>query len=125
MLKDKKVIMINGESSEWYEQAIFIVKNNGYTPAINFVSEAEKIINDYVNKNSVEKIIISHDKEEVLTDGLTVTEILPDDLTEISLDDLPDISMQRDPKSDFEATLNYIMLLCCIIFLFGIIVMIN
>jgi len=123
MLKDKKVIMINGESSEWYEQAIFIVKNKGYTPGVNFVSEAEKIINDYVSKNSVEKIIINHDKKEVLPDGLA--EVLQDDMSEILLDDLPDANMRRDPKGDFEATLNYIMLLCCIIFLFGIIVMIN
>lgn len=47
-----KIILIKGDNTKWYEQAIFIVKQNfpvGKMP-VDFVSEAEKIINNYVAK---------------------------------------------------------------------------
>jgi hypothetical protein len=48
----KKVIMVDGKRSEWYEKAIFIMRsdiNIGNKP-VDFVSEAEKIINSYMTK---------------------------------------------------------------------------
>ncbi len=47
----KKVILIKGDSSRWFEQAIFILKDDEprYIPK-NFVAEAEKIINNYMAK---------------------------------------------------------------------------
>ena len=47
----KKVILINGNNSNWYEQVIFIVKekNENIMPK-NLVLEAEKIITDYISK---------------------------------------------------------------------------
>ena len=52
MGKKERVILIKGDSSNWYEQAIFIVNQN--TPPenmpVDFVSEAEKIIHNYINK---------------------------------------------------------------------------
>lgn len=51
-MKDKKkVILINGNSSNWYEQVIFIVKeqNQQIIPK-NLAKEAEKIINEYMAK---------------------------------------------------------------------------
>lgn len=51
-MKDKKkVILINGNSSNWYEQVIFIVKeqNQQIIPK-NLAKEAEKIINEYMTK---------------------------------------------------------------------------
>lgn len=47
----KKVILINGNNSKWYEQVIFIVKDQktNNIPK-NLVLEAEKIINEYMDK---------------------------------------------------------------------------
>lgn len=51
MNEKKKVIFINGNKSNWYEQAIFIVKeNNQNNIPKNLVLEAEKIINEYLSK---------------------------------------------------------------------------
>lgn len=58
MPSGKKVIMVNGESSKWYEQAIFIVKdeNQNIVPEANYlVSEAEKIINNYFQETKKSK----------------------------------------------------------------------
>ena len=52
MGKKERVILIKGDESKWYEQAIFIVNQN--TPKedmpVDFVSEAEKIIHNHVKK---------------------------------------------------------------------------
>ncbi len=48
---DERVILIKGDSSKWYEQAIFIIKKNapqGKMP-VDFVMEAERIINNYMS----------------------------------------------------------------------------
>ena len=48
----ERVILIKGDSTKWYNQAIFIVNQN--TPAtkmpVDFVAEAEKIIYNHVKK---------------------------------------------------------------------------
>ncbi len=51
MNEKKKVILINGNKSNWYDQVIFIVKesNQNNIPK-NLVLEAEKIINEYMAK---------------------------------------------------------------------------
>ena len=50
--KKERVILIKGDESKWYEQAIFIVNQN--TPQenmpVDFVAEAEKIIHNHVKK---------------------------------------------------------------------------
>jgi len=47
--KTEHVILVKGGATKWYEQVIFIVKSS--TPAeqmpVDFVVEAEKIINEY------------------------------------------------------------------------------
>jgi len=50
MSKKERVILIKGDSSQWYEQAIFIVNQNAPQSniPIDFVAEAEKIINNHV-----------------------------------------------------------------------------
>ena len=51
MNEKKKVILINGTKANWYEQVIFIVKeNNQQNIPKNLVLEAEKIINNYIAK---------------------------------------------------------------------------
>ena len=53
MGKKERVILIKGDKSKWYEQAIFIVNQN--TPQenipVDFVFEAEKIIQNHVRKS--------------------------------------------------------------------------
>ena len=50
MGKKERVILIKGDASQWYEQAIFIVNQNTAPENIplDFVAEAEKIINNHV-----------------------------------------------------------------------------
>lgn len=57
MNKEKDVILICGNKSKWYEQAIFIVDKNKVLPK-NIVLEAEKIINEYVNKKYNQKLTV-------------------------------------------------------------------
>jgi len=47
--KTERVVLVKGGADKWYEQAIFIVNTNAPTEnmPIDFVAEAEKIINDY------------------------------------------------------------------------------
>lgn len=54
-MKDKKVIFVKGDKSKWFEQAIFIVKEDipkSQLP-VNFLFEAEKIVNNFFKKRSV------------------------------------------------------------------------
>ncbi len=49
----KKIILIKGGKSRWFEQAIFILKDKEKAKNMpkNFVEEAEKIINNYMIRN--------------------------------------------------------------------------
>lgn len=52
MGRKERVILIKGDATKWYEQAIFIV-NKDIPPEnipVDFVAEAEKIINNYIIK---------------------------------------------------------------------------
>jgi len=52
--KTERVVLVKGDASKWYDQAIFIVnKNAPATMPVDFVAEAEKIINEY-NLRSVQ-----------------------------------------------------------------------
>ena len=52
MEKRERVILIKGDESKWYEQAIFIVNQDIPQSKIpvDFVAEAEKIIHNHVRK---------------------------------------------------------------------------
>jgi len=50
--RKERVVLIKGDATKWYEQAIFIV-NKDIPPEdipVDFVAEAEKIINNYIMK---------------------------------------------------------------------------
>lgn len=51
----KRVILIKGDKTKWYEQAIFIMRPDAAPNKIpkDFVAEAEKIINNYMNRNNI------------------------------------------------------------------------
>jgi len=50
MYENKRVVLITGDSSKWYEQAIFIIKKDAGRRALpsDLVKEAEGIIDDYM-----------------------------------------------------------------------------
>jgi hypothetical protein len=46
--ENKRVVLITGSESKWFEQAIFIVKPNKIRPGRDIVAEAERIIESYL-----------------------------------------------------------------------------
>ena len=60
---NKRVILITGDQSKWYEQAIFIVKKNAMNNynALDIIAEAEMIMRNYVLENN------AAEKDENLT----------------------------------------------------------
>jgi hypothetical protein len=53
MTTAERVILIQGDSNKWYDQAIFIVKPNAKENIpVDMVAEAEKIIHNYMIKNN-------------------------------------------------------------------------
>ena len=58
--KTERVILIKGDATKWYDQAIFIVNQN--TPPermpVNFVAEAEKIITNYLEREKKSPLAI-------------------------------------------------------------------
>ena len=49
-MASERIILIRGDRSKWFEQAIFIVKKNipQSSVPVDFVAEAERIINGYL-----------------------------------------------------------------------------
>jgi len=47
--KTERVILVKGDASKWWEQAIFIVNSSAEAEEMptDFISEAEKIVSDY------------------------------------------------------------------------------
>lgn len=52
---DKKVILISGGGSNWYEQAIFIIKDKSPRLPVDMVKEAENIIKRYIADNKLKE----------------------------------------------------------------------
>ena len=52
MTTTERVILIQGDTNKWYEQAIFIVKPDIKKVPVNIVEEAEQIIAAYLTRNS-------------------------------------------------------------------------
>jgi hypothetical protein len=70
MEQQNRVILINGDNSKWYEQAIFIVKKNipETQVPVDFVVEAERVINAYMTKkrrNGDDPGLLSHPSMEM------------------------------------------------------------
>jgi len=57
--KTERVVLVKGDVSKWYHQAIFIVNPNVSEDAlpVDFVAEAEKIIHEYNLKRSSKNVI--------------------------------------------------------------------
>lgn len=48
MANNKKVILVSGKGSNWYEQAIFIINEDCKKMPMDMVKEAENIIKKYI-----------------------------------------------------------------------------
>lgn len=61
MAKNDRVILIKGDNSKWYEQAIFIIKKDASASKmpVDFVLEAENIINNYMMRTGKAKDVVS------------------------------------------------------------------
>ena len=57
---NRKVVLLKGDSTKWYEQAIFIMRSGASESEIDFVLEAEKIINSQGLHNSISKKYDAH-----------------------------------------------------------------
>ena len=50
---NRKVVLLKGDGNKWYEQAIFIMRSGVDEDEIDFVKEAEKIINSQALHSSI------------------------------------------------------------------------
>lgn len=58
--KNEEVILVKGDNSKWYEQAIFIINpKKCQNKPLDFVKEAELIVSRYMNSNTV-KVYENH-----------------------------------------------------------------
>lgn len=83
MEENKKIILIKGDNSNWYEQAIFIMRTDiaPKNVPVDFVLEAEKIINNYMQKqlksiSKPEKKAISAQCETIKNENKSIDCIL-------------------------------------------------
>ena len=103
MNEDKKIILIKGGKSGWFEQAIFILKDKGQRKNMpkNFVEEAEKIINNYMIKkysngtklnSAYSQTKPKHSRQEIKTDA-----------------------KKRGKRKKYDKILNISVILCCVL----------
>ncbi|MCL2170299.1 MAG: hypothetical protein FWB74_09800 [Defluviitaleaceae bacterium] len=52
-MPSRKVVLLKGDRDKWYEQAIFIMRHGVDEEEIDFVKEAEKIINNQALHDSI------------------------------------------------------------------------
>lgn len=57
---NRKVVLLKGDSTKWYEQAIFIMRSGADASEIDFIKEAEKIINSQGLHNSISQKYEGH-----------------------------------------------------------------
>ncbi len=100
MTDNQRVILVSGNNSKWYEQAIFIINKNMPREKIpvDFVAEAEKIINNYYNqsRNLLARPAVSRIDEK------------PAPVQRVATGQKP------KRKNGVDMFLNIVMLLCCI-----------
>jgi len=105
--KTERVILLKGDATKWYDQAIFIVNQN--TPAakmpVDFVAEAEKIINNYMSKEKkLPAPVVAHHAPPAVPPR-------------------PAAKPAKKRRSSFDFALNIMMILACIaivaVFMYG------
>jgi len=96
-----RVILIRGDASKWYDQAIFIVnKDMPYERIpVDFVAEAEQIISSYINKN----------RNSCYLGGYGA------DIPPALLQKIRPIKKERSARSNFDLAVNIMMLIGCLL----------
>ena len=107
-MENKRIVLINGDRSSWFEQAIIIVKDGqikncfeGGRPTPNLVEQAERIVNGYsplkvYNQGFMPKANKGDSKPPSLETG----NITP--------------SKKTANKSGYDSFLNLIMIISCV-----------
>ncbi len=110
---NKRVILITGDSSKWYEQAIFIVRKNLSNSQIprDFVEEAESIIENYMREGNsfLKETFGKKTNVEYAVSGVNI-----DALPKIKAAAVASPSPKRRKKG-FDFALNLIMLFGCVV----------
>ena len=103
--KTERVILVKGGDTKWYNQAIFIVNQNAPKEKIpiDFVAEAERIINNYMIKN---KSNISLSGGDLATAPVSVAALPRPAQVAVKP------AKKKGSKVDF--VLNFLMLMACI-----------
>ena len=119
MGQTERVILIKGDATKWYNQAIFIVNRDTLKDdmPMDFVAEAERIINNYMirNKNAAP---LSLSGGNLATAPVSVAK-LPKPATTAAR-----TAKKKSSKIDF--VLNFLMLMACVaivaVFVYGMLV---
>ena len=108
MTQTERVILIKGDSTQWYNQAIFIVNKN--MPAtkmpVDFVAEAEKIIYNYTAKQKYPATLKKGAGPVVYTSNMNMP--VPSAAPALRT------SAKKKKTGTFDFVLNMIMVLACI-----------
>lgn len=100
---NKRVILITGDKTKWYEQAIFIVKKNIQQTDVplNFIDEAEKIVENYMIGNNILLNQTGYTKAEYAMANSNINKIVKNK------------AKKPKRKSSFDFMLNIAMILGC------------
>lgn len=90
-----RVVLINGNNSEWYEQVIFILKSPSAAKTKNLVFEAEKIINDYMLSGKITRPGIERYKESIAARAASAQNKAPSGKTAVRAVHEPDGGGQK------------------------------
>ncbi|MCI8805234.1 MAG: hypothetical protein HFE59_04960 [Clostridiales bacterium] len=103
MNEDKKIILIKGGKSGWFEQAIFILKDKGQRKNMpkNFVEEAEKIINNYMIKK--------------YSNGTKLNSAYSQTKPKDSRQEIKTDAKKRGKRKKYDKILNISVILCCVL----------
>ncbi len=105
---NEKVILIKGDGSKWFQQAIFVLNPNFASVSnIDFVQEAEKIISSYMSGKNKAAITTAYSATKPVQKT-----VLP---TPAPRTKAPVIKKQGNT---FDILINSIMLVCCLMMAF-------
>ena len=120
MGQTERVILIKGDGTKWYNQAIFIVNRDtpkGDMP-MDFVAEAERIINNYMTRNK-NAAPVSIGGGHLATAPVSVATLPKPPKTAAR-------PMMKKKTSTVDFVLNFLMLAACIaivaVFVYGMLI---
>ncbi|GHU73844.1 hypothetical protein FACS1894188_00430 [Clostridia bacterium] len=86
-----RIILIKGDNSKWYEQAIFIIRPETGDMPVDFVDEAENIINNYMIRSTDKNLVKKYNTAKKT------------------------VYASRRPPQRFDIVIYFVMAMCCII----------